>query len=100
MAKGDPVVFAEANLTNEKGDPITFDKEHAFQIQYLKDFAREIVVKKSSQVGVTTVTATKVLYLGHLQTPDDWYNLTGHRVSARCVAAFADADQHACQQQL
>lgn len=76
VAKGDPVVFASANLTNEKGDPLDFDN-HSFQMQYLRDFSPELAVMKCSQVGWTTINVGKVLYLEHLTETSDWKRYFG-----------------------
>lgn len=69
-----PVVFAEANLKNEKGDDIDFEN-HEFQRQYMNDFAPNLCVKKASQTGITTTSMAKVLYLAHIPSEDYWARL-------------------------
>ena len=72
-----PIVFAEANLRNEKGEPLEYTEQHGFQVQYIKDFSRRICVIKSSQVGITTSSITKILYLSHITDKEDWHRLFG-----------------------
>lgn len=74
-----PIVFAEDNLHNERGEPLEYTREHGFQVDYIRDFHPEICVKKSSQVGITTSSVTKVLYLAHLTNKADWHRLFGRR---------------------
>ncbi len=75
----DPIVFAEANLRNEVGRALEFREEHAFQIQYMRDFAPQLCVIKSSQVGITTISIAKVLYLAHLNNEEIWSELFDRR---------------------
>lgn len=76
-AVNSPIVFAEANLHNEKGEPLEYTEQHGFQIDYVKDFSRRLCVIKSSQVGITTSSITKILYLAHITEPRDWKRLFG-----------------------
>jgi len=78
VARGDPVTFAEQNLRNEKSEPMRFDGAHTFQVQYMRDFAPEIYVIKSSQQGITTTTVDKTLYLMHLDSPRDFERFGAH----------------------
>ncbi len=72
MSRRDPVLFAETHLKNEKDEPLEFDENHAFQKEYVRDFSPELVVIKSSQTGITTTSATKLMFLAHLKTRKDW----------------------------
>lgn len=72
IARRDPVVFAESNLRNEKEEPLEYTKDHGFQVDYLRDFADNLMVKKSSQVGITTQSVTKVAFLSSLSEKEDW----------------------------
>ena len=68
----DPVIFAEANLMSERGTALEYHKQHDFLKQYLRDFSERMCVIKSSQVGITTTSMVKVLYLAHLNDQDIW----------------------------
>lgn len=88
LSLGNPIIFAEANLYNEKGEKLEFAEEHGFQIQYIKDFAKDIVVKKSSQVGITTSSITKVLYLAHINEESAWRKYFGRKKKAGITAIY------------
>lgn len=75
MAKSDPVVYAAKNLRNEAGDPLEFTAKHSFQQQILRDFNPNICVKKSSQVGLTTITIAKALFLCSHTDNTEWREL-------------------------
>lgn len=64
-------IFAESNLRNESGRRLDYDT-HYFQRQYLEDFSPELCVIKSSQVGITTSSNVKALYLSHLDDEKIW----------------------------
>lgn len=75
MSRVDPVVYSAKNLRNEAGDPLEFTQKHIFQQQILRDFSPNIAVKKSSQVGLTTITIAKALFLcSHTET-EEWREL-------------------------
>lgn len=82
----DPIVFAEANLRNEAGKPLEFREEHAFQVQYMRDFAPQLCVIKSSQVGMTTDSIAKTLYLAHLNEPELWEKLFNRRKKTKGIS--------------
>lgn len=65
------VIFAETNLRNESGRRLDYES-HFFQKQYLEDFSPELCVIKSSQVGITTSSNVKALYLAHLDDAKVW----------------------------
>jgi len=71
MGQESTVIFAETNLRNESGRPLDYE-QHFFQKQYLEDFSPELCVIKSSQVGITTSSNVKALYLAHLDDPKIW----------------------------
>lgn len=52
-------------ILNNKGSAIEF-MDHGFMIDYLKDDANRIVVRKCTQVGATFSTVLKILYEGEV----------------------------------
>lgn len=88
LAKGNPIIFAEANLHNEKGERLEFSEQHNFQVDYIKDYSRRICVVKSSQVGITTSSIVKVLYLAHLNTVSAWSSQFGRKGKAGITAIY------------
>lgn len=84
----DPIVFAEANLNNEASRPLEFREEHAFQIQYVRDFSPQLCVIKSSQVGITTISIAKVLYLTHINDEKIWSSLFGRRKKTKGISVI------------
>ncbi len=53
--------------TNKKNKPLEY-KDHGFLMDYLLDTSQKIVVRKSTQVGMSLQTLLKVLYLGDINS--------------------------------
>lgn len=89
-ARADPVIFAENNLMSERGDPLEYSADHAFQKQILRDFSPEMCIIKSSQVGLTTQAMVKVLWLAHLDNYSSWEKYLGikNNRSIRIIYTF------------
>lgn len=87
-AKLDPIIFAEANLKNESGRSLEFREEHAFQVQYVRDFSPKLCVIKSSQVGATVDSILKVLFLSHINDSEIWARLFGRTNGAQGISTI------------
>lgn len=62
MAMADPVLWNFRYMRNEKGEKFDFQK-HKYQEGILEDLSPEIIIVKGSQVGMTTMTTGKILYM-------------------------------------
>lgn len=64
----------ENHITNEKGEPVTFEK-HQFLMDIYEDQAQNLVVKKPAQVGLSLLEVLKNIHDAKLNRMDIIYTL-------------------------
>jgi len=70
----DPLYWAQRFLTTEKGEKLEFSKRRYLKA-YLRDFHPHIVVKKGAQIGLSTTSITKLLWLSDYRRVTSIYTM-------------------------